>query len=219
MVQRRGRVNKGVFEKKRIQGVVAMSSMVNRYKLDRILFARIGWDDRYQGGTSMGNFRDDCWWDQYNFRVSGAWCYGSIAPMGEKETPPKPVLLGGWMVVFVAPEEGNGQTVPVGFYADADFQENYEPRPDELPDSLGNPCGFCVRAFAEDTYLIPVEKRRRYALPAEVTSHFTRTFAYACGNAVNEDDPWRVMLTHTAKTLWKARRGFIRMGQPGGLNG
>jgi hypothetical protein len=180
---------------------------------DQILFAKIGWGDVYQGKDLTGRFRNDAWWERYNFLLRpDDRCYGYIPPITRYESPPKPQISDNWLVVFVAPENGSGATVPVGFYLGANFKPDYTPRPDGLTDCYGNQCDFCVSTEAANAYLIPVKKRSEFALQVRVTKHFTRNFAYARGNRVDENEDWRLILAETAERVVAVKRRFDRIG-------
>jgi hypothetical protein len=77
---------------------------------------------------------------------------------------------------------------------DAAFEFDYSPRPDHLTDPYNNECEFCVSTGVVNAYLIPSKKRAEFALPTEATTRFTRTFAYARGNRLNEKERWRMNL-------------------------
>jgi len=178
---------------------------------NQILFARIGWGVDYQGGDLVGRFRDDAWWEQYNFlRGPGDRCYGYIPPVGKLQRPPQPKTPNDWLVVFVSHENGTGAAMPVGFYVGANFESDYTPRPDGLTDQFSAACGFCVST--EAAYLIPTKKRSEFALPVEVTRMFTRSYAYARGNGLNENEPWRLLLAEIAERVAAAKRRFKKIG-------
>jgi hypothetical protein len=100
----------------------------------QILFARIGWGDRYQGEDLTGKFREPnesgSWAECFNF-TSGplALCYGYFPPMGRYHAPPKPERKDGWLVVFCSKMTSEEPLRPVGWYEEAMFQDDNNDRP------------------------------------------------------------------------------------------
>src|SRR5260370_26351908 len=104
---------------------------------DKILLARIGWGDEYQGVRLVGNFRkpneSGSWWERFNFKPSAnRLCYGYVPPMGSSHSPPRPMNHQGWLVVVVATEDGRlaSALLPVRWYEEATI-ENYHTKQPE----------------------------------------------------------------------------------------
>lgn len=137
------------------------------------------------------------------------WLYTST---WRSETPPRPSCTENWLIIFVAHENGNGKTVPVGIYEHADLKLEYSDRPDGLRDDTGSICKFCASTEAKDAYLIPLLKRKEFALPVEATNRFTRTFAYARGrHRAGKEETWRLLLAQIADNILLAKNTLSRI--------
>ena len=168
---------------------------------DQILFAKIGWAERYDGDSPDANTRDQSWCERHNFLEVATRCYGYITHANGKLPNPKG-NRDNWVVIFVAPLKVHGpEIVPVGFYLKAKLESEYLQRPDGLLDCLGVENIYCVSTLAANAVLIPSDKRLQYALPSEATAHFTRQYCYARGNNVDNTQGWRKILAETAERV------------------
>ena len=170
----------------------------------QILFAKIGWADRYDGDSPEANTRDESWCERHNFLEVETHCYGYITHINGKLPNPKRIR-DNWVVIFVAPWKVHGpEIVPVGIYFNAKLETNYKHRPDGLLDCLGQENFYCVSTLAANAVLIPPDRRLEYALPSEATAHFTRQFCYARSKHVDNTQEWRRILAETAEQVCRS---------------
>ncbi len=163
----------------------------------RIAFAKVGWAEHYAGDPVKGRAgwinRNDDAHERFNFRPGpDGRFYGYLPPIGPKYRTPQPAHPDDWLVVFVAPHEGNGSLVPVGWYEGATFEEDYDERPEyaagvPLPvDVKGERYAYAIHA--DKGRLIPAELRARITVPGR--PHFGSTpVLYASGHGPAR--PWR----------------------------
>lgn len=152
-----------------------------------ILFARIGWGERYVGEDLTGNFSEpsktNSWWERFNFAVGpGDRCYGYVPPMGPHSSPPNPAERDDFLVILCSRPSEYEPLKPVGWYEDATFASGHTVRPRHpgLKKSLRplwNKIKYSFSSDATNAYLIPVENRILFdAVP---TVNFTRPYVYA----------------------------------------
>lgn len=184
---------------------------------ERIAFVKTGWSDDYQGGLVRGRHAHVQEFDEahekYNFRRhSDGKFYGYVPPIGPRESPPRPKINTGWLLIFVSARNGNGPLTVVDWYENATFCEEYTPRPeyDTTPslerDVHGQKYSYCIEA--ERAHLIPTSLR------SQIISgdHFKRTpILYARGNGKME--PWRRALASDAEAI-RAKNTKTRSGPP-----
>jgi hypothetical protein len=168
---------------------------------DKILFARIGWGEAYRGEELAGNFREPnesgSWWERFNFKASvNGLCYGYVPPMGYYHTPPRPTNHHGWLVIFVATEDGrlDGALLPVGWYEEATIENDYKKRPEK---DLDQSYEYILTTGTKSAYLIPKEKRSSF--PTIPTEHFKRCFVYARSPVHREH--WRIAYADLAERI------------------
>jgi len=179
---------------------------------DRILIARIGWGDRYEGEELVGNFSEPnesgSWWERFNFKPSvDAACYGYVPPMGSYQSPPRPRNHHGWLVIFVATENGrrDGALLPVGWYEEATIEKDYKERPEK---DLDQHYEYIFATGTKSAYLIPKEKRSSFStIPTE---HFKRCFVYARSPLHREH--WRKAYADLAEKIVARKRLCKRVG-------
>jgi len=146
----------------------------DRYSVRRIAIAKTAWSDTYDGEELQGRhrylsqYRDGH--EKFNFKVGpDGYYYGYLPPIGRRYQPPQPTDRHGWLVLFVAPLNGNGPLVPVGWYENASFETSWTPRKEyaakrPLPrDVRGNKYTYTVRA--RKAHLIPPEQRSMIVVP------------------------------------------------------
>jgi hypothetical protein len=179
---------------------------------DKILIARIGWGDLYQGEELVGNFSEPnesgSWWERFNFKPSiDAACYGYVPPMGSYQSPPRPRNHHGWLVIFVATEDGRGDgaLLPVGWYEDATIEKDYKERPEK---DLEQNYEYIFTTGTKSAYLIPKEKRSSF--PTIPTEHFKRCFVYA--RAPFHREHWRKTYADLAEKIVARKRLCKRVG-------
>jgi HNH endonuclease len=151
-----------------------------------ILFARIGWGDRYVGEDLTGNFSEpnetNSWWERFNFTVGpGNRCYGFVPPLGRFSSQPNPTEKTDFLVILCSRPTDDDPLRPVGWYENATFEAShtFRPRHPGLKRSLRplwNEMQYSLSTDAESTYLIPVENRKLFdPVP---TAKFGRSFIY-----------------------------------------
>jgi hypothetical protein len=163
----------------------------------RIAFAKIGWSEAYEGDLVRGragwiNANGDAH-ERFNFlRAPDGRYYGYLPPIGPKRRTPQPDEPAGWLVIFVAPLGGSGHLVPVGWFEDATFSEDYEQRPEYAAgqhferDVNGDPYLYAIQA--DRGTLIPAHVRQRIKIPGR--PYFGQTpVVYAAG--YGHPAPWR----------------------------
>lgn len=164
---------------------------------ERIAFVKIGWSEAYEGDLVRGragwiNANGDAH-ERFNFlRGPDGRFYGYLPPIGPKFRTPQPDEPAGWLVIFVAPLDGSGRLVPVGWFEDATFEEDYEERPEYAAgvpferDVKGDPYIYAIHA--DRGTLIPARVRQRITVPGR--PHFGQTpVLYAAG--YGRPAPWR----------------------------
>jgi hypothetical protein len=147
--------------------------------------ARIGWGDRYEGESLVGNFKErlesDSWYERFNFMATPHnRCYGYIVPT--PVFPPHPSVLEDWLVIFCSVSLAHHRLVPVGWYERATLAEAYSYRPEHatLEQSLmewWEEVEFNVTTTTDDAYWIPVANRHLF--PDVPSTQFKRSFIYA----------------------------------------
>ena len=179
---------------------------------DKILFARIGWGDVYQGEELVGNFSEPnesgSWWERFNFKpIDDGLCYGYVPPVGQFQAPPRPRNHHGWLVIFVATENGcrGGKLLPVGWYEKATIESGYKPRHEK---NLDQPYEYVFTAGINNAYLIP--KQIRSSFPTIPAKHFKRCFAYARSPVHRAD--WRKTYADLAEEIVARKRPSWRVG-------
>jgi hypothetical protein len=114
---------------------------------------------------------------------------------------PQPEPRDGWLVIFVSAEDGKGPLLPVGWYKDATFEEDWKPRP-EYPEFVldidGGEYSWAVSARCEDVHLIPVTERKTFRVRG--SPHLGKTpILYAAGGSRNER--WRKAYARLAERI------------------
>ena len=172
---------------------------------DKIMYAKTGWSDLYKGGAVFGRhdyiseFEEAH--EKFNFLEGPeAKFYGYIPPIGKEFRPPKPKDAFGWLVVFVAAQNGHGPLTVIGWYELATFELEYKSRPeygtgvDFETDINGEDYVYCV--FAKKATLIPTGQRT-FIISGK---HFRRApIVYVKGQGKNE--PWREELAKYAEQI------------------
>ncbi len=187
---------------------------------ERIAFAKIAWAEKYRGEDVEGRAA----WvkkhsgdghERFNFLPGpdGSF-YGYIPPVGGYA--PRPDTRDGWVVIFVAPFQGDGPLVPVGYYLDATFEAGYRDRPEytrgrKVPfdlDAEGGRYCYVLSVGPGKGRCIPPEDRARWRVPGR--PHFRQTaILYARGNGLTE--PWRQRYARLADRIVQglAREGVV----------
>lgn len=172
----------------------------------RIAIAKVGWcvsyaGDPVQGRSAYIRTHSDAH-ERFNFRKwRGREYFGYIPPIGPTSSPPRPPQPDGWLVVFVAPRGGDGPLVPVGWYEEASFSTEYQPRPEYSasagfwPDSEGNDYVYVLRSAKAK--LITQAERARHPLPG--TRMRKTPLLYARSPHVS--DSWRRSYAKWAENL------------------
>jgi hypothetical protein len=166
-------------------------------RFQRIAFAKIAWGETYTGEEVVGRFsylkkRHGAGHERFNFQPGpGGRCYGYLPPIGPHLAVPRPDPADGWLVIFVSAEGGKGPLLPVGWYENATFEDEWKRRP-EYPrfprDKDGDRYSWVVSARCKDVHLIPFNQRKAFRVPG--VPHLVKTpILYAAGRGQNE--PWR----------------------------
>ena len=132
---------------------------------EKIVFVKTGWSPTYKGEDVSGRHGYISQYGEahgrFNFkRARNGKFYGYVPPIGRSFRPPQPPEGKGWLVIFVAAEEGKGKLKIVGWYEDATFERGYEPRPkcatdfEFDQDVNGEDFVYCVTA--RHAHLIPI---------------------------------------------------------------
>lgn len=179
----------------------------------KVMIAKIAWSEAYSGGMvrgghkylkqkSNGNthikngrqYSEAAGHEAYNFLPYENRCYGYIPPTGDAPPNPGDNNKEGWLVVFIAPYMGYGDSVAVGWYENATFEWKtnkegkrlYLPRPHKngFPkDSDGDPYTYCVWANKKDAHFISPNLRRLYTINDDkVKRCLGHTCAYLSGH-------------------------------------
>jgi hypothetical protein len=178
---------------------------------DRIMFARIGWGDVYEGEELVGNFSEPkvsgSWWERFNFKRFKGRCYGYIPPMGKQQFSPRPKNWEDWLVIFAATENGrrDGVLLPVGWYEESTIESDYQDRPEK---GLKQPYEYILTTEAANAYLIPKEKRPSF--PTIPTEHFKHCFVYA--RSPSHGERWRKVYADLAEKIVSRKRICKRIG-------
>lgn len=172
---------------------------------ERIAFVKTGWSEEYAGGPVLGRHSHIKEFSEaheaLNFLpdMSGTH-YAYVPPIGEEFRPPQPSISTGWLVVFVSAKDGSGPLTIIGWYKNASFLSDYEPRPDYGRGHLvpktpsGKPYIYCLSA--PSGHLVDLEHRTVQISGA----HFRRApIVYVKG--VGKDDEWRKELAALAERL------------------
>jgi hypothetical protein len=155
----------------------------------------------YAGGEVIGKHR----WvssghqghEKYNFQrgPDGVW-YAAIPG----RTRPKPRTKDGWLLIFISAEEGKGPLQVVGWYEDANFENQPIPRPEykSNPNFETDDEGKRYKYFisARHAHLIPVDQRPAISIGDRMRRS---PILYARGNGPPE--PWRERLAEKAESL------------------
>jgi hypothetical protein len=186
---------------------------------ERIAVVKTAWSDDYAGEMPKGrhaNIRKlgDAY-ERYNFQKGprGRY-YGYLPPMGEKERPPQAAETTGWLLVFVAAQNGTGPLVVVGWYEDATLHDEYLKRPEYAEprgfptDIHGAPYSYCLTA--RRVHLIP-SGERIYRIAGD---HIRRApIVYLRGGPGT--DPWRAALARELEILISGRAKKREKPSPG----
>lgn len=172
---------------------------------ERIAFVKTAWSEYYQGGQVFGRFayinEEGEGHDACNFLPTKDGTYlAYIPPIGIKLRPPQPKKKDEWLVIFVSAYRGNGPLTVVGWYRNANFEDEYKIRPEysqEDPFQLtpkGDRFIYCISARSAE--LIPPEQR----IVIVSGSHFRRTpVIYIEGTEKKEK--WRREFSELARRL------------------
>ncbi len=164
----------------------------------QVALLKVGWAEEYTGDVVLGRHKyikayGDAH-ERFNFlRAPDGRLYGYVHPVGGQRSAPRPAQPTGWLVLFVAPLEGDGPLVPVGWYENACFEDEWRPRPEyderePLPlDTDGDPYTFIVHA--DDGSRVPRERRTRYIVPGR--PHFGRTPILYVRGVAGDGAAWR----------------------------
>ena len=179
----------------------------------KVMIAKIAWSEEYSGGMVRGGhkylkqksnghthtkngkqYSEAAGHEAYNFLPYENRCYGYIPPTGDVPPNPGDNNKKGWLIIFVAPYMGYGDSVAVGWYENATFEwktnkegeRHYIPRPHKngFPkDSEGNPYTYCVWANKKDAHFISPNLRLLYTInDNEAKRHLGHTCAYLSGH-------------------------------------
>ena len=130
-----------------------------------------------------------------------------MPPIGYYQTPPRPTNHHGWLVIFVATEDGrrDGALLPVGWYEEATIEKHYTARPEK---DLDQSYEYILTTGTKSAYLIPKEKRSSF--PTILTEHFKRCFVYARSPFHREH--WRKAYADLAEKIVARKRLSKRVG-------
>lgn len=202
---------------------------------NKVMIARIAWSETYSGGMVLGGhkylkqksnghtyakngkqYSEAAGHEAYNFLPHENRCYGYIPPIGKKYVPPNPGDNNkkGWLVIFVAPYMGYGESVAVGWYENATFeweiedgQRIYKPQPPqrELPkDSEGHPYTYCVWASKRNVHFISPSLRHLYNVnDGKAKEHLGHTCVYLSGRKSSISDVIQKKLMSYVKKVVK----------------
>lgn len=184
-------------------------------RYNRIAFIKCGWADNYQGDRVRGRhgyIQDREAHEKYNFvrnANSATECYqiyvppiagGKKAPMANQTERDK---SDGWLLVFVAAEEGHKRLKIVGWYDDASFLGEYRLRTvfpaearDELPTDNGLAFSYCIIA-PKATWVPPDERTEDAIIPGRHLRSTSVAYINGNGRSVKRDE-WRRALRDKA---------------------
>ena len=175
----------------------------------RIAFVKTGWSEEYKGGSVTGRAafiarsnNPNKANELFNFQKGlGGKYYGYIPPLGPHQSSPQPGELDDWLLIFIAARNGDGPLTVVGWYEEAEFEQDYQARPEytrgqDFPtDDDGENYYYCVSTKL--AHLIPVEERK-IIIPGD---HFRRaSIVYVKGNK-DKGESWRKDLAKIAENI------------------
>ena len=165
---------------------------------DRILIAKIGWADHYQGEGELMGFAGGGYYERFNFRrAPNGRFHGSIP-----RRSPTPKVPTGWLVLFIAPVNGRGPWYAVGWYENATFETGDQPGISENS-PYGTPFTYCVHTEAKDAHLIGSKLRPLFPAPC-AGEHFGNT-TFICARDLDKpaawNEPWRTEFAQFAETV------------------
>jgi hypothetical protein len=200
----------------------------------KVMIARIAWSEMYSGGKVLGGhkylkqksngrthtkngkqYSEAAGHEAYNFLPYENRCYGYIPPTDDVPPNPGDNNKKGWLVIFVAPYMGYGESVAVGWYENATFEwetnkkgkRTYMQRPHkkEFPkDSERKPYTYCVWANKKNVHFISPNLRLLYtANDSEAKKHLGRTCVYLSGHKSSISDAIRKKLMSFVKNVVK----------------
>jgi hypothetical protein len=165
---------------------------------DRILIAQVGWADHYQGEEGLSGFAGGDYFERFNFRrARNGRFYGAVPSKA-----PKPKVPDGWLVLFIARENGTGPWCAVGWYENATFEAGDQPGISQKSKKYGKPFRYSVHTDAKNAYLICSKLRALFPAPTSV--HFgdaNAKFVYARNPEKPRNEPWRIELAEFAETV------------------
>jgi hypothetical protein len=181
-------------------------------KFQRVAFIKCGWAEKYDGDTVIGRHRyikKYAAHEKHNFArdpVSGCFLV-YVPPVGGGQVAPSPLEREGWLLIFVAAEEGRGRLKVVGWYNNATFLPDYNDRGPDFPAEGRAALSYCISA--PEGVRIPVDKRE-VIVPGR---HFgNSSVVYIRGNGNRDKDLWRKEFMTIARTVIRRYTGDF----PGG---
>lgn len=169
---------------------------VQMSEFHQIAVINTGWSEDYNGGQVVGDFdylAKGVGHERYNFRpdLKGRY-FGYAPPLGENQSPPKPVSLKDWLVFFVSKRPGQSGLYLVGWYENATFVASYKVRPDADDLGLDSDGGkFSYTVTSSQGYFVPLPLRTMKVKG----NHLKRSYAYLRGNVE--------MLRHKGSDGWR----------------
>lgn len=164
----------------------------------RIMFAKVAWAREYRGAPDDRLIarhayvqEHDDGHERFNFMPGpDGRVYGYLVP--QRNAAPAPSNPNGWLIIFVARLNGEGDFVPVGWYKNARIRDGYRHRP-EYPnfplDVTGERYSYVVEVdSAADAYCIPAPRRSKVRVPS-VPRFVNARFLYARGHG--QSHTWR----------------------------
>lgn len=174
---------------------------------DKIAIVKVGWSsNQYQGGyvlSKTGYAKEHKKKDinglckikgheAYNFKEYKGKCFAYIPPTAGYA--PNPKEKNGWLVIFISRKSSTSRFVPVGWFEDASFVEDYKKRPEykkdeDFPkDAEEGYFTFCLKATATNVYCIPKDIQQKLYLNDELANYAAHpSIVYAKGNKTNKE--------------------------------
>jgi hypothetical protein len=166
---------------------------------DRILIAKVGWADHYQGEGDLTGFAGGDYFERFNFRSApDGRFYGAIP-----RQVPRPTVPSGWLVLFIS--QNDGVWYAVGWYENATFvtgEPHDQPGISELS-AYGKPFRYSFHTDAKDAHLICSKLRPLFPTPSAGEHFGNATFIYARDpdKPAAWNEPWRVDFAQFAETV------------------